>query len=117
MHDWPEYETQFNQIIEDFEQLNPDIEIETTVITWDVLTKTLQTAFASGDAPDVTCCWLDRMGGFNSLGAAYDLTEAMEADGASWKIRIYSCFLRSWYDWREDLRCTIPVNLYCFSIQ
>ena len=33
MHDWPEYETQFNQIIEDFEQLNPDIEIETTVIT------------------------------------------------------------------------------------
>ena len=85
MHDWPEYETQFNQIIEDFEQLNPDIEIETTVITWDVLTKTLQTAFASGDAPDVTCCWLDRMGGFNSLGAAYDLTEAMEADGASWK--------------------------------
>ena len=22
MHDWPEYETQFNQIIEDFEQLN-----------------------------------------------------------------------------------------------
>lgn len=85
MHDWPEYETQFNQIIEDFEQLNPDIEIETTVITWDVLTKTLQTAFASGDAPDVTCCWLDRMGGFNALGAAYDLTEAMEADGASWK--------------------------------
>ena len=85
MHDWPEYETQFNQIIEDFEQLNPDIEIETTVITWDVLTKTLQTAFASGDAPDVTCCWLDRMGGFNALGAAYDLTEVMEADGAAWK--------------------------------
>ena len=56
MHDWPEYETQFNQIVEDFEKSNPDIEIETTVITWDVLTKTLQTAFASGDAPDVTCC-------------------------------------------------------------
>ena len=85
MHDWPEYETQFNQIVEDFEKSNPDIEIETTVITWDVLTKTLQTAFASGDAPDVTCCWLDRLGGFNALGAAYDLTEVMEADGAAWK--------------------------------
>lgn len=85
MHDWPEYETQFNKIIEDFEALNPDIEIETTVITWDVLTKTLQTSFASGDAPDVTCCWLDRLGGFNSLGACYDLTQAMEEDGGEWK--------------------------------
>lgn len=85
MHDWPEYETQFNQIISDFEAGNPDIKIETTVITWDVLTKTLQTAFASGDAPDVTCCWLDRVGGFNALGACYDLTEAMEANGSEWK--------------------------------
>ena len=85
LHDWPEYETQFNKIISDFEAANPDIKIETTVITWDVLTKTLQTAFASGDAPDVTCCWLDRIGGFNALGACYDLTDVMEENGSEWK--------------------------------
>ena len=33
MHDWPEYESQFNQIIADFEAANPDIKVETTVIT------------------------------------------------------------------------------------
>ena len=85
LHDWPEYETQFNKIISDFEAANPDIKIETTVITWDVLTKTLQTAFASGDAPDVTCCWLDCIGGFNALGACYDLTDVMEENGSEWK--------------------------------
>lgn len=85
MHDWPEYETQFHKIVSDFEAANPDIKIETRVITWDVLTSTLQTAFAAGDAPDVTCCWLDRVGGFNALGACYDLTDAMEENGSEWK--------------------------------
>lgn len=85
MHDWPEYETEFNQMVTDFEAANPDIKIETQIITWDVLTKTLLTAFASGEVPDVSCCWLDQMGGFNSMGAVKDLTEYMEADGGAWK--------------------------------
>lgn len=85
LHDWPEYEEQFNQIVADFEAANPDIKVQTTVITWDVLTKTLQLSFASGDAYDVACCWLDRVGGFNALGACYDFTDAMNADNGSWK--------------------------------
>ena len=85
LHDWPEYEEQFNMIVADFEAENPDIKVETTVITWDVLTKTLQTSFASGDAYDVACCWLDRLGGFNAMGACYDLTDAMNADNGQWK--------------------------------
>ena len=84
MHDWPEYESQFNQIIADFEAANPDIKVETTVITWDVLTRTLQTSFASGEAYDVAACWLDRVGGFNALGACYDFTDAMMADDGAW---------------------------------
>lgn len=45
MHDWPEYEAEFTQMISDFEAENPDIKVETQVITWDVLTQTLTTAF------------------------------------------------------------------------
>lgn len=85
MHDWPEYEAEFNQMAADFEAANPDIKIETQIITWDILTKTLMTAFASGEVPDVSCCWLDQMGGFHALGAVLDLTEYMEADGGAWK--------------------------------
>lgn len=90
MHDWPEYETEFNQMVADFEKANPDIKIETQIITWDILTQTLMTAFASGEVPDVSCCWLDQMGGFNSMGAVLDLTEYMEADGGAWKNTLLS---------------------------
>ena len=46
------------------------------------------------DLTDCICIWrctrcylllVRCLGGFNALGAAYDLTEAMEADGAAWK--------------------------------
>ena len=84
MHDWPEYQQQFEQIVADFEAANPDIKVETTVITWDILTRTLQTSFASGDAYDVAACWLDRVGGFNALGACYDLTDAMMENDGEW---------------------------------
>lgn len=53
MHDWPEYEEEFKQMISDFEAANPDVKVETQIITWDVLTQTLTTAFAAGEAPDV----------------------------------------------------------------
>lgn len=56
MHDWPEYEEEFKQMISDFEAANPDVKVETQIITWDVLTQTLTTAFAAGEAPDVACC-------------------------------------------------------------
>lgn len=38
MHDWPEYEEEFKQMISDFEAANPDVKVETQIITWDVLT-------------------------------------------------------------------------------
>lgn len=85
MHDWPEYEEQFNQIVEDFEKENPNIKVETQVITWDVLTQTLTTDFASGEVPDVACCWANQMGTFNSLNAVYDLTSYMEENNKEWE--------------------------------
>lgn len=93
LHDWPEYAEQFDQIIADFEAANPDINVETTVITWDVLTRTLQTSFASGDAYDVAACWLDRVGGFNALGACYDLTDAMMENNGEWANEFVSASL------------------------
>ena len=81
MHDWPEYEAEFTQMISDFEAANPDIKVETQVITWDVLAQTLTTAFAAGEAPDVACCWANQMGSFNAIGATYDLTPYLEENG------------------------------------
>lgn len=78
MLDWPEYEEEFKQMISDFEAANPDVKVETQIITWDVLTQTLTTAFAAGEAPDVACCWANQMGSFNSVGATYDLTPYLE---------------------------------------
>ncbi len=85
MHDWPEYEEKFNEIVAGFEAENPDIRVETTVITWDILTKTLTTSFATGEAFDVAACWLDRVGGFDAVGACYDFTADMDADGGEWR--------------------------------
>ena len=85
MHDWPEYEAEFTQMISDFEAANPDIKVETQVITWDVLTQTLTTAFAAGEAPDVACCWANQMGSFNSVGATYDLTPYLEENNNEWR--------------------------------
>ena len=33
MHDWPEYEEEFKQMISDFEAANPDVKVETQIIT------------------------------------------------------------------------------------
>lgn len=85
LHIWPEYETLFNEQIADFEKENPNIKIVTTVVPWDQLTKTLQTSFAAGNAPDVTVAWLDRMGGFKAINACLDLTSYMTANGNEWK--------------------------------
>ncbi len=85
MHDWPEYEEEFKQMISDFEAANPDVKVETQIITWDVLTQTLTTAFAAGEAPDVACCWANQMGSFNSVGATYDLTPYLEENNNEWK--------------------------------
>ena len=85
MHDWPEYEEEFKQMISDFEAANPDVKVETQIITWDVLTQTLTTAFAAGEAPDVACCWANQMGSFNSVGATYDLTPYLEENNNDWK--------------------------------
>ena len=85
MHDWPEYEEEFKQMISDFEAANPDVKVETQIITWDVLTQTLTTAFAAGEAPDVACCWANQMGSFNSVGATYDLTPYLEENNNEWR--------------------------------
>ena len=85
MHDWPEHEAAFTKIVEDFEAANPNIKVETQVITWDVLTQTLTTDFAAGEAPDVACCWSSQMGSFNALGGVYDLTPYMDANDGEWR--------------------------------
>ena len=84
MHDWPEYTAEFQKMADDFEA-ETGIHVEIQIITWDVLTKTLLTDFASGEVPDVACCWSNQMGAFNSLGAVYDMTPYMDENDGEWR--------------------------------
>jgi raffinose/stachyose/melibiose transport system substrate-binding protein len=84
MHDWPEYTAEFQKMADDFEA-ETGIHVEIQIITWDVLTSTLLTDFASGEVPDVACCWSNQMGAFNSLGAVYDLAEYMDENDGEWR--------------------------------
>lgn len=85
MHIWPELAEIMDKNIADFEAENPDIKVNTTVIPWDQLTKTLQTSFAAGDAPDISVAWLDRMGGFKAIDACLDITSYMTDNNNEWK--------------------------------
>ena len=84
MHDWPEYTAELQKMADDFEA-ETGIHVEIQIITWDVLTKTLLTDFASGEVPDVACCWSNQMGAFNSLGAVYDMTPYMDENDGEWR--------------------------------
>jgi len=84
MHDWPEYTEEFQKMADDFEA-ETGIHVEIQIITWDVLTKTLLTDFASGEVPDVACCWSNQMGAFNALGAVYDLADYMDENDGEWR--------------------------------
>lgn len=43
MHDWPEYTAEFEEMVAEFEAENPNITVETQIITWDVMNQTLLT--------------------------------------------------------------------------
>ena len=84
MHDWPEYTEEFQKMADDFEA-ETGIHVDIQIITWDILTETLLTDFASGEVPDVACCWSNQMGSFNSMGMVYDLTPYMDENDSEWR--------------------------------
>ena len=85
MHDWPEYTAEFEQMVADFEAENPNITVETQIITWDVMNQTLLTNFANDELPDVCCCWSNDMGQFSSMGMVLDVTSYMDENGGEWR--------------------------------
>ncbi len=85
MHDWPEYTAEFEEMVAEFEAENPNITVETQIITWDVMNQTLLTNFANDELPDVCCCWSNDMGQFSSMGMVLDVTSYMDENGGEWR--------------------------------
>lgn len=85
MHDWPEYTAEFEEMVAEFEAENPNITVETQIITWDVINQTLLTNFANDELPDVCCCWSNDMGQFSSMGMVLDVTSYMDENGGEWR--------------------------------
>lgn len=85
MHDWPEYTAEFEEMVAEFEAENPNITVETQIITWDVMNQTLLTNFANDELPDVCCCWSNDMGQFSNMGMVLDVTSYMDENGGEWR--------------------------------
>ncbi len=85
LHIWPEHEESMAQAVKTYTDQNPNVKVTTTIVPWNELVKTLQTAFAAQNAPDVPMIWPERMAGYEEMGVALDLTPYMTADNSAWK--------------------------------
>jgi len=84
LHIWPEYQQLMEKTIKMFEEKNPNIKVNITIVPWDKLTSTLQTSIAAANAPDVPVVWPNNMGNYEAIGAALDLTPYLDKD-KEWK--------------------------------
>ncbi len=84
IHIWPEHEATMKKSTDMIEKANPGMKVETTIVPWNEITKTVQIALQSGDMYDVFMSWGGQIAGYNQIGALYDLTPALDAD-KSWK--------------------------------
>ncbi|MCR5747207.1 MAG: ABC transporter substrate-binding protein [Lachnospiraceae bacterium] len=84
LHMWPEHAEEFEKIAKNFES-ETGIHVNLRVVPWDALTQTLMTGFASGDNADVSVCWSQQVGIFNSIGEVLDLTPYLEDNNDEWK--------------------------------
>lgn len=94
LHIWPEHEQDFEQIIGDFEEENPDIKVNTSIVPWSEILSTTQNSFVTGDTPDVSFAWMEFLGGYNDLGQTLDLTPYLDENNGEWR----NVFLKSALD-------------------
>lgn len=69
-----------DSLIEEFEEANPDINVEVQRMSMDDYTQTIQTKFASGDAPDVFYIEQSNLVDYAGNGYLLDLTDTEIAD-------------------------------------
>lgn len=69
-----------DSLIEEFEKENPDIDVEVQRMSMDDYTQTIQTKFASGDAPDVFYIEQSNLEDYAKNGYLLDLTDTDIAD-------------------------------------
>ena len=84
LHIWPEHAAVMDQSIAMIEEANPGLKVQTSVVPWNEVTKTVQTALQSGDMYDVFLQWGGQVAGYESIGLPLDLTPYFEAD-QEWK--------------------------------
>ncbi len=72
-------------MIERMKEKLPQYDIEVIPVDWGNLDQVIKTGIASGEPCDVYCYWPQAMDQFIKVGQAYDLTEALDADGGKWR--------------------------------
>ena len=78
IHIWPEHQEVMEESISIFEEKNPTIDVEISVVPWNEIFKQLQISIASEDVYDVAFMWTHDMGGWVDMDAAMDLTPYLD---------------------------------------
>ncbi|MFS0865654.1 ABC transporter substrate-binding protein [Fredinandcohnia sp. 179-A 10B2 NHS] len=87
LHKWPqpEYAPYFEEVVEEFENQNPDIKIEMEAIADEPIKDKLRVILGGNEVPDIMFSWSGEFARkFVRAGAALDLTPYLEEDTA-WK--------------------------------
>lgn len=80
-HISPDQATVLLGMIDEFQELNPDIKVETQSVAFAEIKKQLSIGVAANELPDVTLCDTVDNVSFAAMGAAVDITEEVEAWG------------------------------------
>lgn len=80
-HISPDQATVLLQMIDEFQQLNPDIKVETQSVAFAEIKKQLSIGAAADQLPDVTLCDTVDNASFAAMGVAMDITDEVTAWG------------------------------------
>ncbi|MDD3214503.1 MAG: ABC transporter substrate-binding protein [Eubacteriales bacterium] len=80
-HISPDQATVLLQMIDEFQQLNPDIKVETQSVAFAEIKKQLSIGAAADQLPDVTLCDTVDNASFAAMGVAMDITDEVNAWG------------------------------------
>ncbi len=81
-------------IIAGFEAENPTIKVEIVPVDFTHAEEVIKTGIASGSPVDVSFFWGTQINAFTEVDMAYDLTDALMADGGAW----YNTFVPAYID-------------------
>jgi raffinose/stachyose/melibiose transport system substrate-binding protein len=94
---WPEHAETMDKSVEMIEE-KYGFDVNVSVVPWNEITTTIQTAVASNDMYDVFFSWGGQIPGYNQLNAVLNLTPYLEAD-PEWKDSLVS--QGHWNDYKD----------------